>query len=133
MTHVARAGLLAAVLLVAGCTEDAARPADPGTGPSPLPSAARVEYRVTGTIKTAHVVYINGVQGTTELTTEVPWFASFETTRAQTFVYLSADAPFTNFVEGTLVAQIFVNGELFRESRARGFTPTVTVSGEVLR
>jgi hypothetical protein len=129
-----RACLLAAVLLVTGCSdENDTRPDDPGAGPSPLPALVRVEYRVTGSIKTAHVVYINGVQGTTEITTEVPWFAHFETTRAQTFVYLSAETLPTNIIDGTLVAQIFVNGELFRESRARGFTPTVTASGEVIR
>jgi len=129
-----RACLLAAVLLVTGCADDTPRPDDPGgPGPTPVPVPARIEYRVTGTLKVAHIVYINGVQGTTELTSEVPWFASFETTKAQTFVYLSAEAPVDNFVDGTLVVQIFVNGELFRESRGRGFTPIVTVSGEVVR
>jgi hypothetical protein len=136
MSVLRRACLLAAVLLVTGCSDENTRPDDPGVpgpGPSPLPEVVRVEYRVTGSIKNAHVVYINGVQGTTEITTEVPWFASFETTRPQTFVYLSAEALPDNIVDGTLVAQIFVNGEVFRESRSRGFTPTVTASGEVIR
>ena len=35
--------------------------------------------------------------------------------------------------EGTLVVQIFINGDLFREARGSGFQPSISVSGEASR
>jgi len=133
----ARLLLILLPLLALGCSEDNPRPVDPTLpGPTPLPpdtQPAKIEYRVTGTLDRAVITYANAVQGTTEITTELPWFASFTSTQQQTFVYLEAEAVPFNEEEGTLLVQIFVNGVLFRESRERGLTPNVIASGEVVR
>lgn len=121
--------------LTAACENDRLRPDSPSgpTPPEPPLVATQIEYRVASPIRNLDVTYSNAVQGTTFLLTDAPWFIRFDTLRPRTFVYLEVRAPFTNTVEGPLVGQIFVNGELFREATARGFFPVVTVSGEVTR
>ena len=123
------------LLLLAGCDDNRLRPEGPAA-PTPDPTGLlrqRIEYRVNGTIRNLDITYSNAAQGTTFVTADPPWFVGFETTRARTYVYLSAAAPAFNATSGPLVAQIFVDGELFREATARGFAPVVTVSGEVVR
>ena len=115
------------------CDDNTLRPEAPTAPDPPGPAPVRIEYRVNGSIRGLDVTYSNASQGTTFVTADPPWFTTFDTTRARTFVYLSATAPDDNTIAGPLVAQIFVNGELFREATARGVTPTVTVSGEVVR
>lgn len=138
MTYPVRVQLLSLlvllVLFVVGCDDNKLRPENP-VGPDDPPDrlTTRIDYRVNSTIRNLDVAYSNAVQGTTFVTTDPPWFTSFETTRERVFVYLKVEAPSTNFLEGPLVGQIFVNGELFREATARGFAPVVVVSGEVVR
>jgi hypothetical protein len=118
------------LLAAAGCDDDRLRPDGPAA-PSPVP--LRIEYRVNGTIRNLDITFSNAAQGTTFVTADPPWFVTFETQRARTYVYLEAAAPPFNPTSGPLIAQIFVNGELFREATARGYTPVVIVSGEVVR
>jgi hypothetical protein len=118
------------LLVLAGCDDNGIRPDGPAA-PGPLPQ--RIEYRVSGGIRNVDITYSNAAQGTTFVTADLPWFVGFTTTRARTYVFLEAAAPPFNSISGPLVAQIFVDGELFREATARGFTPVVTVSGEVVR
>jgi hypothetical protein len=124
------------VPLAFGCESNTERPPDPILAPTPVPVVApptRIEYRVTGTLPNAAITYVSSTQGTTQVTTQLPWFLSYQTTQPATFVYLSADADPFNATEGTLIVQVYVDGVLFREARARGFTPSVAVSGEVVR
>jgi len=129
MTNKRTAALLL-LLLTAGCEDNRLRPEGPAAPTPPEPAPVRIEYRVNGSIRAVEIVYSNASQGTTFVTADVPWFVTFDTRRARTFVYLEASAP---QAQGPLAAQIFVDGELFREATARGFAPTVTVSGEVVR
>jgi hypothetical protein len=132
--------LLPLLLLVVGCeTRDgrsARREAPPVRGVEPtappvVPEPTRITYRVTGTIRNANITYVSSLQGTTQVVSDLPWFATFDTRAESVFVYLAAEAPIDNFLEGSITVQIFVGGELFREARAFGFQPSVAVSGEV--
>ena len=134
---VTRRCLLGFLLLATlGCANSEDRPPDPIIAPTPLPAPVvptRIEYRVTGTLPRAEITYVSSTQGTSQVTTELPWFLTYQTTQPSTFVYLGADGVLGGFTEETVIVQIFVNGALFREARARGFTPSVAVSGEVVR
>lgn len=127
---VTRRALLLLLVVLAGCDDNGIRPDGPAA-PTPLPM--RIEYRVSGGIRAVDITYSNAAQGTTFVTADLPWFVGFNTNRARTYVFLEAAAPPFNSTAGPLVAQIFVDGELFREATARGFSPVVTVSGEVVR
>jgi hypothetical protein len=108
---------------------------DPPTGPTPpppAPSEVRVDYRVTGThVRNVHITYFSSSQGTTQVTTDLPWSITYRTPDLHPFVYLQADTPIDQNDEGTLVVQIFVNGLLFREAHATGFALEVAASGDV--
>jgi hypothetical protein len=132
-----RLGILVAALVVASACES--RPIgqrdDLNPTPTPIPAPPvprRIEYRVTGTIPNTKITYFSSSQGTTNTTTDLPWVLTYTSPADRAvYVFLSAEAPTSNFVEGALVAQIFVDGVLFREARGSGFSPIVTVSGEV--
>lgn len=127
---------VALLLLVAACDRDGGRLGlrDPvgAAAPTPpvVPALLRIDYRVLGTIRNTKITYFSAIQGTTQTITDLPWAVSYQTTNQRTFVYLAAEAPLDNFVEGSLVVQIFVDGILFREARGSGFQPSVAVSGE---
>ena len=132
--------LLPLLVVVAAACEDHGRRGlrdPPGVDPTPLPPepmATQIDYRVLGTdVRSVRITYFSSAQGTTQVTTDVPWFLSYQTHADSTFVYLAADAPMSDLLEGTLIVQVFVNGTLFREARSSGFSPSVTVSGEVTR
>ena len=140
MLHRRTASLLALLLipLLASCEDrDRRGIRDPILDePTPVPPVVqptRIEYRVLGTIANVTITYFSSAQGTAQVITDVPWFLAYETRADSTFVYLAAEAPADNLLDGTLVVQVFVDGQLFRESRASGFTPSVAVSGEVVR
>ena len=108
----------------------------PGVNPTPSPQVIapiQIDYRVLGTgVRNVSITYFSSTQGTTQVTSDLPWFLSDQTRNDSTFVYLSAEAPMLD-LEGTLIVQVFVNDVLFREARSSGFAPSVTVSGEVVR
>jgi hypothetical protein len=107
---------------------------DPPTAPTPPPAPAgllRVDFRVTGSIRQAHITYLSSTTGTTQLTTDLPWVITYQTAEPHPFVYLAAETTLENLADGTLVVQIFVNGVLFREARATGFSLSVVASGDV--
>jgi hypothetical protein len=97
--------------------------------PSPPPAAHTVEYRVTGTTRSARVSYGNAQDGTTDVDTVLPWVAQFRTTKRSIFVFLKA----TPIEFGSLRVQIFVDGSLFREASVDDtfILEAVEVSGTV--
>ena len=109
-------GCIAAVTLIvsAACTKTYILPPDPGADvtPTPVPVSHTIEFRVLGTVPLADVTYGSAQDGTTATQTSVPWTASMRTTRPSLFVYLKASSTFS----GTITAQIFVDGQLFREA-----------------
>lgn len=117
--------LLAAVSCVKNYTDGNGAPA----APSAPPRSHTVEYRVTGTTRSARVSYGNAQDGTTDLDTILPWVAQFRTTKQSIFVFLKA----TPIEFGSLRVQIFVDGSLFREASVDDtfILETVEVSGTV--
>ena len=111
------------------CLERRDAPTEPTPIPIPVARTYTVEYRVIGTARRANIVYVSSVHGSTELTTGLPWFASFRTNRDNIFVSLYARAE----GEGVVRTQILVDGELFREASTDGTLGTgVEVSGTFL-
>lgn len=105
---------------------DRRNPTEPTPIPIPVARTYTVEYRVIGTARRANIVYVSSVHGSTELTTGLPWFASFRTNRDNIFVSLYARAE----GEGVVRTQILVDGELYREASTDGILGTgVEVSG----
>jgi hypothetical protein len=97
--------------------------------PVPVPKFYTIEYRVLGTARLAYIVYTSSIHGSTELTTGLPWFASFRTDKDKVFVSLYARAENA----GTVRVQVLVNGEIFREASTDGFFGSaVEVSGTLL-
>jgi hypothetical protein len=122
-------------LLAPACSDNNGRgvresPAGP-TLPPPVPATLSIAYRVTGTISNTRITYFSSLTGTTQLTTDLPWTVNYTTSDLHPFLYLAAESPVDNFVDGSLVVQIFVNGVLFREARGGGFTVAVAASGDV--
>jgi hypothetical protein len=74
----------------AQCIQQRNTPTEPTPVPVPVPRTYTVEYRVIGTAKRADITYVSTIYGSTDLTTGLPWFASFETNRSQVFVSLYA-------------------------------------------
>jgi hypothetical protein len=135
---IALLSLLVLAFVAVGCGDNGRRglrdpPFQEPTPIVPIPPPLRIDYRVTGTIRGANITYFTSKQGTTQTSTDLPFFVSYDSRDPSTFVYLAAEAPLSNVTEGTLLVQIFVNDVLFREARSSGFSPSVTVSGEVLQ
>jgi hypothetical protein len=130
------APLLLLLLLAAACDETRPRP-EPPIAPTPIPTPTivptRIEYRVTGTHRDVSITYTTSIAGTTIVKTDLPWFVTFDTLAARTFVFVQADGSTFNTIEGSLIVQIFVDGALFREARGAGLIPSVVASGEVVR
>lgn len=129
-------GLLLLTLVV-GCGDtNVIYPYNPVAPPpvdnSPVVTFSTVELRITGNANSVRVKYLNPVDGLTQLTTTLPYFASFRTNQDTIFLSLEAtpisypmtvDFPF-------LSVQIFVNGSLFREASSSSlFLSTISVSG----
>jgi hypothetical protein len=107
---------------------DGGSPTAPTPPPAPEPTVHTFEFRVTGTVRRVDISHASTSEGTTLLTTDLPWFATIRSTR--TLMFLSLTTTSALFEEGTLTAQLFVDGQLFREAHATGFQPSVTISGQ---
>jgi hypothetical protein len=129
------------LFLIAGCQEKnyydvtGNRPTPlptPTTPTTPVTQVSRIEYRVNGNALSARVRFTNAVDGTTLVTTTLPYTATITTTDTSMFLSLEATPisyPFTNNTP-FMSAQIFVNGILFRESISEDYSyAPVTISG----
>ncbi|RPJ53476.1 MAG: hypothetical protein EHM24_32835 [Acidobacteria bacterium] len=141
--------LAALVLLLGGavaCSDDCPDPQNvcetrrplPPVGPSPLdpptPLVHVIEFRVLGTLgQKVDIRYSTSQEGTTILSTQVPWSITHRTSATSSFLTLAAaiDLDEDNFDPDPVrvQVQIIVDGQLFREADAIGLEPTVTVSG----
>jgi hypothetical protein len=118
--------LLTLPVLVAGCTKNYFTKDTTATvTPTPVLKEHKIEFRVLGTVSSVDIAYSTTEEGANLLTTNVPWFALSHTTSSEIFLSISA----SSFDFGDLEVQIFVDGVLFREARASGFEPKVSVSG----
>ena len=109
---------------------DGGSPAGPTPQPVPEPEPAvhTFEFRVTGTVRRVDISHSSTTEGTTLLTTDLPWFATIRS--ARTLMFLSLKVAAAPFDEGTLTAQLFVDGQLFREAHSSGVEPSVDISGQ---
>jgi len=131
-----------------GCSDDCPDPNNtcesrrplPPVGPSPLdppttPLLHVIEFRVLGTLQQrVDIRYSTTQEGTTILTTQVPWSITHRTSANSSFLTLAAavdrdDDDDFDFDPVRVQVQIIVDGQLFREADAIGLEPTVTVSG----
>ena len=116
------------LVLSMGCVRDntveVRQPANPAS-PEPVVVSHLVEFRVTGTVTLATITASDTREGLSIIDTGLPWFQSFKITK-DTFLYL--DAVSSDF--GIIHVQIYVDGNLFREAYASGFTPKISVSGQ---
>jgi len=134
-TRALAAGVVLLALLAPACVKnytdgrhhDGAPPAD--TGPTPVPRVHVIEFRVTGSARTVRVSYGNAQDGTTDTDTITPWVAQVRTSKATLFVFVTV----TPLEFGTVRAQVFVDGSLFREASVDDsfVLDPVTISGTV--
>ena len=134
-----RATIIALVLIIStiGCTEVVV-PTAPSTNLPPSVDAKRntIEFRVTGNASGVRVRYSNGLDGTVQLNTTLPFTATFQSNLDSAFLFLEATP--TGFFQGTfnpfLSAQIYINSILFREASSSDFLMnTLSVSGNYRR
>lgn len=133
--------LLFSFMGVSGCNNsDITRPSEipRGTEPPkstttvPVTQTSRIEFRVAGNATSARVRFTNAQDGTTILTTTLPYVTTVTTTESSMFVSLEATPISYPFSSATpfLSVQIFVNGSLFREAIAEDYSySTLSVSG----
>lgn len=124
--------LVALAPLVAACTKiyndgEKSR-VTPSPSPTPVPvETHEFEYRVNGSVEgPVNFAFADSTNGTTFMSSTLPWFTSFKSNRESLFLSLKVDA----FTVGTLVAQIFVDGQLFREAVSDGTDSSISVSGQ---
>ena len=125
--------LLLPLFLIGGCNlcgctkiyQDASKDVSP-TAPTPVvPVSHLVEFRVTGTVQTVTVNSSDTQDGIETIQSNLPWFRQQKIFQ-DSFLYLDA----SSFDFGQLHVQIYVDGQLFRESFATGFSPKVAISGQ---
>ena len=121
--------LLLLLLLLPSCTKiyNEGGPTSPDRIVTPKPDL--IEFRVSGTATQVTIRYTSSIDGLNQTVSGLPWSTTFSSTRDILFVSLDATAQ--NFSSATvfLSVQIFINGVMFREASANGFTPQVVVSG----
>ena len=121
-------------LLSSGCTRNYFSTPTQATPPPETPKVitSKIQFRVSGNALSVKIRYSNERDGLIQLTTTLPYFTSFNTTSDNLFLSLevtpitfagTTEFPFLN-------AQIFVNGDLFREaSSTSSFLNTISVDG----
>jgi hypothetical protein len=119
---------LLSVVTVSGCTkiyDDDDDEDGPLTTPAPVVKADVIEFRVSGSFPSAIVRHSDSINGLTQVSTGLPYFASVSSTRENIFLSLESSAVGI----GNLQIQILVNGMLFRESNSTTFSPALSVNG----
>lgn len=135
--------ILALLVLISGCQErnyydSTTGPTrvtnpTPNNGGNPTPTTvSKIEFRVSGNAVSARVRFTNAQDGTTILTTTLPYVTTISTTESSMFISLEATPtsyPFST-TDPFMMVQIFVNGSLFREAVSEDFMySTLSVSG----
>src|SRR6187401_1888692 len=95
-----------------------------------------VEIRVSGNATSARIRYSNPLDGLVQVTTVLPYFVSFESVKDTLFISLEVTPVSYGLLTNSpfLSAQVFVNGNLFREAATSDFLlNTVIVSGTYRR
>jgi len=107
-------------------------PTSPTSSTPSTPSINKIEYRVSGNAVSSRIRYSNEQDGLIQTQTTLPFFTTFGTTSNTVFVSLEVTpiAYPAIVVFPFLEAQIFVNGDLFREASSNDFTlQTISTNG----
>lgn len=107
-------------------------PAPTAPTPTETVTTQRVDFRVFGNATSARIRYSNAADGLTQVVSGLPYNASFTTT--DTVIFLSLEVTPTAYPFSVtfpfLSAQIYVNGQLFREASSSEFLfNTLSVTG----
>ena len=113
-----------------------ASPTAPTPMPVPVVKTDKIEFRVLGsnlsTVPPVVMRHTDAVNGLSLYSGGVPYFVQFDSTSENVFLYIEAQAT-GNLFTSTLQVQIYVNGKLFREGFASGFTLNAQASGTYRR
>lgn len=102
----------------------------PTPTPAPAPKPDRVEFRVIGSHRNVLIRHVSSQDGTTQVTSDLPYTSSFTTLEPTMFLSLEANANST-FVTGStpfLSIQILVNGTVLREASSNLFFASLLIS-----
>jgi hypothetical protein len=125
--------VLALLFPLLGCADEGqsgvrspAGPTEPTPVPPPLPTVHTFVFQVVGPFDgPADITVVSTTEGTSQVQSTLPWFATIKSTRTQMFLSIEANGQGS----GDLTVQIWVDGSLFREAVAQGDFPTAAVSG----
>lgn len=130
MRHVSRTLVLLLLLLTPACGDETETPTRPDPAVATVNAVDLIEFRVVGNAVTSTVRYTTSIDGTAQVTTGLPFSVTVRTSRERVFLSLDVSVQVAGPALNTFViAQIFVNGSLFREAYGSGQLPTVTASG----
>jgi hypothetical protein len=107
-----------------GCSDEINNYTTVAPTPVAPPVPDRIEYRVIGTFDRVTVRHSNQQDGTTQLTTGLPYVTSFTTLAESMFVSLDVSAR----GEGFLQVQIMVNGAVVREATSTTEDPRLQLN-----
>jgi hypothetical protein len=105
-------------------------PSNSSTTPAVITS--KIEFRVNGNAVSARIRYTTERDGIIQTVSTLPFFATFSTTTDNMFLNLEVTPTgYSGVIQYPFMsAQIFVNGDLFREVTSNEFfLNTITVSG----
>ena len=100
--------------------------------PTPVePESTRIEFRVSGNASSVRVRFSSERDGLIQTTTTLPFFTSFNTEATNLFLNLEVTPISYSVIQlPFLSAQIFADGNLFREATSNEFIlNTLTVNG----
>jgi len=123
-----------ALVLASGCTRtyiSVPSTPSPVTPPATVTSA-KIEFRASGNATSVRVRYTNERDGQVQTVTTLPFFTTFTSTADNLFLNFEVTPiTFSALTQFPFVsAQIFVNGDLFREASSNDwFLYTLSVSG----
>jgi hypothetical protein len=94
-----------------------------------------VEFRVVGNAVSTTIRYTTSVEGTNQVTTGLPFSVTLRSDRDRIFIALDVAVQIANptTLNTFVIAQVFVNGQLFREAYGAGILPSVSASGTFVR
>jgi len=96
-----------------------------------IPASTLIEFRVTGNADEVLIRYSNPLDGLTQTTSGLPFFASFSTARTSMFLSIAIQPNlFPITVNHPFIsAQILVDGILFREASSVSMFSPINISG----
>lgn len=102
------------------------------TPTTPTTTTSKIEFRVNGNASSAKIRYTTERDGIVQTTSTLPFFATFNTSADNLFLNLEVTPlNYSGVIQSPFMsAQIFANGDLFREATSNDFfLTTITVSG----